>query len=138
MKKKKCGKCELEKNLNEFTKNKSKKDGLNNYCKECNKTYQQEHYQNNKGYYLDRKKVLKTSLKEFVNNIKMTAKCERCTENDIACLDFHHVNDYDKSFEVGWAINNGVSLETLQREIDKCIILCSNCHRKHHYYNKNK
>ena len=134
MERKICSKCELEKEVSEFTKNKRKKDGYNSYCKECNKTYQQGHYQRNKGYYFDKKKEQKETLREYVENIKKTAKCLRCPEDDMACLDFHHTGDKTKDFNIGKAISNGVSIETLQKEIDKCIILCSNCHRKLHYY----
>ncbi len=34
---KRCSKCKLEKDTNQFHKNKNKKDGLHNYCKECNR-----------------------------------------------------------------------------------------------------
>lgn len=34
-----CNKCKQEKPLSEFNKNKSYKDGLDCYCKECRKSY---------------------------------------------------------------------------------------------------
>ena len=36
---KKCSKCKIKKNVDEFCKDKSKKDGLNRYCKDCNKEW---------------------------------------------------------------------------------------------------
>lgn len=134
MEKKMCNKCKIEKQVSDFTKNKQKKSGYNYYCKECNKSYQKEHYKANKADYIDKKNNRKKSLKEFVVSIKDVAKCYRCHEGDIACLDFHHINNNDKDFNIALAVNHGVSIETLKKEIDKCIILCSNCHRKLHYY----
>lgn len=44
-------------------------------------------------------------------------------------LEFHHKNSDDKEFgisERGWTI----SWEKIKNEIDKCILVCSNCHRE--------
>ena len=42
-----CTKCGRELPLSEFTKNKASKDGLRAYCKECQKEYKKEYYENN-------------------------------------------------------------------------------------------
>lgn len=54
-----------------------------------------------------------------------------CGEKDVACLDFHHLRD--KEFNIANEIKN-LSIDNLKKEIDKCIVLCANCHRKLHYY----
>ena len=129
-----CSKCDQIKVLSEFTKNKAKKEGYNNYCKQCNKEYQKTHYENNKIYYIDKKNIRKESIKNFINRIKRLSQCSKCSEKDIACLDFHHVNDLEKDFNISIALQLGVSMSILKKELRKCIILCSNCHRKLHYY----
>ena len=53
-----------------------------------------------------------------------------CGEKDIACLDFHHINN--KVRDVSSLIKNE-NLNKVKLEIEKCIVLCSNCHRKLHY-----
>jgi hypothetical protein len=45
---KKCYKCDTLKEVSEFNKNKSKKDGLSGICKKCHKEYRRIHYLNNK------------------------------------------------------------------------------------------
>lgn len=135
-KKKICGKCQNEKSLSEFNKNKEKKDGYGAYCKECNQLYQKKHYSDNKIEYIVKKNNRKKTLKEFVDGIKKNSKCSYCPENDIACLDFHHIDNNEKDFNIGEAITRGLSVEKIQEEIHKCVVLCSNCHRKHHYYEK--
>ena len=129
-----CSKCNQTKVLSEFTKNKAKREGYNNYCKQCNKEYQKTHYENNKTYYLDKKNIRKESIKNFINRIKRLSQCSNCSEKDIACLDFHHVDNLEKSFNISIALQLGVSMSILKKELRKCIILCSNCHRKLHYY----
>lgn len=124
----------MDKPLSGFTKNKEKKSGYNSYCKECNKEYQKKHYDDNKTDYINKKNNRKKELKEYVDSIKIKAKCSRCQEDDIACLDFHHIDDKVKDFNIGEAVSRGISVDKINKEIDKCVILCSNCHRKLHYY----
>jgi len=59
--------------------------------------------------------------------------CDRCDETDPACLDFHHVDEDDKEMAVGKMITYGYGKDRLREEIEKCIVLCANCHRKEHY-----
>lgn len=48
-----------------------------------------------------------------------------------AAIDFHHVNPQEKSVTVKQL--SACSLEKILREVDKCVLLCSNCHREYHY-----
>jgi hypothetical protein len=54
--------------------------------------------------------------------------CAICGEKEPCCLDFHHLRD--KEFVVSAGVD--VSKERLFDEIDKCVVLCANCHRKLH------
>lgn len=54
-------------------------------------------------------------------------KCERCGYSKCnRALEFHHINPKEKLFEVGDFITN--SWEKVKTELDKCQLLCSNCH----------
>jgi hypothetical protein len=70
---------------------------------------------------------------EFLK-FKATLKCSRCPENHIACLEFHHTDPTKKDIEVSQASFRW-SMVRLKTEIEKCIILCANCHKKEHYNN---
>ena len=60
-------------------------------------------------------------------------KCEICGyDRCLNALDFHHKNKQEKSFALNSA-NFNRSFEELKREADKCILVCSNCHREIHY-----
>jgi hypothetical protein len=41
-------------------------------------------------------------------------------------------------FNVADAVRNGISLDTIKKEISKCIVLCANCHAIRHYNVRNK
>ena len=56
-------------------------------------------------------------------------KCQTCGyHKSVAALEFHHLDptQKDPQYRMGW------SWERLQKELDKCILLCSNCHREEH------
>ncbi|WP_226482232.1 homing endonuclease associated repeat-containing protein [Natrinema amylolyticum] len=59
--------------------------------------------------------------------------CDRCSEMNPVCLDFHHVNEDEKEMAVGKMIAFGYAKDRIRNEIEKCIVLCANCHRKEHY-----
>ena len=43
-------------------------------------------------------------------------------------MDFHHVGDKEKAFTISKSGTNA-SWERLKKEVAKCVVLCSNCHR---------
>jgi hypothetical protein len=101
--------------------------------KEYLKRYQREYHR--REYYPGhrRERVQETldrreSLKEWYDEYKKTLRCQICGEDRPECLQFHHRDPSQKEFTIGNIIRNGVSLETLQREIAKCDVLCANCH----------
>jgi hypothetical protein len=131
---KQCSKCGKIKSINDFNIKKTTKDGYQYSCKECNKSYLKDHYSKNKEYNIQKTKKYKDDIKSFLDGYKKNLKCEKCSETDIACLDFHHLNCSEKDFEIGIAVSRGYSIDKIKQEIEKCVILCANCHRKLHYY----
>ena len=58
--------------------------------------------------------------------------CEICGYNKcIGALDFHHLDSNEKDIDYTKLKNR--SWERLKNEIDKCMLVCSNCHREIHY-----
>lgn len=128
-----CCACKKEKNLLDFNKKTSNKDGLERYCKECHRAKNKSHYDNNKNLYIQSSNKYRKLYVNWFNEIKSNLKCEQCGENHISVLDFHHTDPLQKDLEVSTLISNRVSKEHILNEISKCIVLCSNCHRKLHY-----
>lgn len=59
-------------------------------------------------------------------------KCEKCGYNKcVAALEFHHLNPEEKDFGIG---SKGYTRgwEKVKEELDKCILVCANCHREIH------
>lgn len=57
--------------------------------------------------------------------------CIRCGEKDPVCIDAHHVEPSNKSFTLVRK-NADRSEKSWIAELDKCVPLCANCHRKEH------
>lgn len=99
------------------------------------KEAQKRHYRKNKEKFLNRNTIRRKERKEwFKTEIMTKLSCSTCSENDIACLDFHHIDRTSKEENVTKMLNDHRSKESILREIEKCVVLCSNCHRKLHYY----
>lgn len=63
----------------------------------------------------------------FVNSLKDNP-CMDCNQKfPAACMEFDHRPGTQKHAAVSSLTNS--SLETLQKEIDKCDLVCANCHR---------
>jgi hypothetical protein len=67
--------------------------------------------------------------------IKKNLKCESCGESRYWVLDFHHINPKEKEYEVSSLIRIGNKKRVLD-EINKCKVLCANCHRDLHHQEK--
>lgn len=70
--------------------------------------------------------------------IYLGGKCKKCGYNKcIDSLEFHHIDSTQKDFGIS---KQGItrSWETLKKELQKCILLCANCHREEHAKLKNK
>ena len=99
------------------------------HLKEKQKIYNAAHYKNNKEAYQRSRNNQRKQAKDFI--ISKKTKCARCPESFPRCLEFHHMDG--KEFSVSRGPTRGMSPERIQREIDKCILLCANCHRKETY-----
>ena len=75
--------------------------------------------------------VTDQEIKQLVRSLK--TKCNRCSENHPATLQFHHTDPNVKEFCLSDAHKNGWNDQRILDEIAKCEILCANCHAKEHW-----
>jgi hypothetical protein len=52
-------------------------------------------------------------------------------EKDLLVLTFDHINPADKKHEISSLLSGFYRLETLIEEVNKCRVLCCNCHARH-------
>lgn len=86
------------------------------WCKKCNNTIT-----------LNRQRKLKLDAIAYKGG-----KCELCGYNKyVGAMDFHHIDPNKKYFTI--SNYHTYSWERIQNELDKCIILCRNCHAEVHW-----
>ena len=106
-------------------------------CKDCireqRKGWWKTHYKKKAPYYrkktAERNKRHQGDLKTKLYAYLLECACEECGEDDPIVLDFHHKTD-DKEHTISAMIFNKMSWSSILEEIDKCKVLCANCHRK--------
>lgn len=92
-----------------------RKDGVYR-CKKCSSDAVQK-----------ARRKLKEKLVEYKGG-----KCEMCGyDKCIGAMEFHHLNPSEKEFQISNC--NIKSFKRLKQEVDKCMLLCSNCHKELHY-----
>ena len=104
-----CTKCKENKNRNDFS-------GTDGKCKLCTST---------------EKKIQRHNFKKkciaYKNN-----NCHMCGYNKCpAALQFHHNDPSEKDFAISRFRH--IDFESAKKELDKCILLCGNCHAELHF-----
>jgi hypothetical protein len=93
---------------------------------------QKRYYERNKEYYKRKAKEKKQEIRKWYSDYKKTLSCEICGEDYYACIDLHHKENEEKTDRISLMIGQGYSKKRMLEEIEKCIPLCANCHRKVH------
>lgn len=126
-----CTKCEIDKDLTDFSYDKNRNRYLSN-CKKCMASRTEAYRQNHKDKWRQSSKIHSMNLKKVINKWKENG-CKKCGDIRFYIIDAHHLNPLKKDFSIGTAMR-GVKI-TIE-ELRKCIPLCSNCHREFHYLEK--
>lgn len=128
-----CDTCKIPKAYSEFNKNKSKKDGLNSICRECSgkrsRRYYKEKGEEHKKNVVERNKKNRKVLQDYILMHFKSNFCKDCENSDVRVLEFDHLPEFKKSKDISRMISDSVSINTLQKEMDKCEVVCSNCHK---------
>ena len=128
--KKYCPSCEQIKAKEDFTLK-------GNACRPCANKRAREHYavrRTNDEWRQERRNKINTVNKQ--NKEKaiafMGGKCFDCGGIfPSAVYDFHHLDMSTKEYNPSHILRN---LEKGKEELEKCVLLCSNCHRIRHYH----
>jgi len=114
---------------------------LQKQCKYCSNFYPENAfgvalttkdkiYRRNKcrNCYRSTKQTLINRYFKWINERKEEKGCKRCGVRNPVVLDFHHKEGEDKLLSVG-GVRRAVGFEQIQREVEKCEVVCANCHR---------
>jgi hypothetical protein len=115
-KEKYCHRCKVAKSSDEFYRRR-KGDDLSPYCKPC--TNDQT---------IERQRAFKRRCVVFRGG-----KCEICGYDKCdGALEFHHIDPLEKDFQIS-KVRLKRFTESVEMELNKCIMVCSNCHKEIHW-----
>jgi hypothetical protein len=113
-----CPVCKIEKNLSFFYKKTS--SSYHSHCKECFNQYCSDRWTN----------------KKIESIIYKGSECMDCRisypDEPYVIFEFHHLNPKNKEFD--WSKMRLKTNSAIKKELDKCVLLCSNCHKKRHHF----
>ena len=95
------------------------------------KEYQQKHHQRTKKKKSKQQNQRKDKRQHLVleEMQRRGGKCAKCGFSDIRALDWHHLDPNEKVNSISEMVRDRVSMDKLQVELDKCELICANCHR---------
>jgi hypothetical protein len=93
---------------------------------------QQRWYYKNRKARIETKEERRRELRRWFYELKRDEfVCTRCPEARPPALDFHH--DGEKEGNISAMVNDGYSRSRIRDEMERCVVLCANCHRKEHH-----
>lgn len=110
-----CTKCGKVKPINEFRLRNDQPGKRHSHCKECVVKQVSE-----------RRRETKFKCIEYKGGKCSVCGYDKCS----AALEFHHLDPSKKEFNINKSAT--LSFKKLKPELDKCILVCSNCHREIH------
>lgn len=96
------------------------------------KEYSKKHYESNKPTVRANTRKSRIACNAKWQEFKSTLACVNCGFTHFAALDFHHVIRKPSNRKMYKLIANSNYKAALE-EVAKCVPLCANCHRIHHY-----
>src|SRR5258707_7901358 len=126
-----CGRCGELKPLSAFSWRRRARLQRDNYCRPCRADYKREHYLANRERYIAaaarRREALIAERMRFLVEFLRERPCADCGETDPVVLEFDHLTA--KAFGISVGLRNH-RWDDVLREIDKCEVVCANCHRR--------
>ncbi|MBO0782671.1 MAG: hypothetical protein J2P37_27980 [Ktedonobacteraceae bacterium] len=101
--------------------------------KEYHKEYHKGWYQQHKDEVVARRKKRQIAIRDWFRRYKDTLSCIDCGVSHPAVLQFHHRDKANKSFSIADVTSRAASVKQILNEIEKCDVVCVNCHAKRHW-----
>jgi 5-methylcytosine-specific restriction endonuclease McrA len=131
MKMRRCSKCHKNLPPTSFWRESGRK--RHTWCITCKSLYMKTYYQKNKKRLQKSNRKIRIRLKRmrqlFVLTYLKTHPCVDCGEDNPIVLEFDHVRG-KKVNDISGLIENARSEKVISKEMAKCEVRCSNCHKK--------
>jgi len=119
-----CSRCKVHKAADDFATQ-------DVYCRSCRSEYGREHYEKNRQRYIDnaarrRERVVRERVTWLIDYLQ-DHPCVDCGEVDVVVLEFDHLRD--KAFDISKGLRDR-NWESVLAELEKCEVVCANCHRR--------
>lgn len=125
---KRCPNCGWSKPLDAFHQSSRSRDGRQSWCRDCNKQESAARYRANPDGQRRQNERLRRRNRAFIQSYLAEHPCLDCGEADPVVLEFDHLRDKDRC--ISDLVFRMVSLARLRAEIEKCEVVCANCHRR--------
>jgi len=133
--KKKCTVCGKIKVIEDFAWRNKSKGTTHPDCKVCHRKLRKAYYHktNEKDKIIARNQARRQKTKEWLKEYKRELCCERCGEKRSVALQFHHSDPIKKEYNISTLVERAWSIDHIKKEIEKCEVICSNCHLEEHF-----
>jgi hypothetical protein len=126
-----CYRCGELKPVEEFAWRRRAEGERDTFCRPCRSAYGKEHYAANRTVYIEQARIQKERLQlertRYLLDYFQRHPCLDCGEDDPVLLEFDHLRD--KLFSIGQELTRR-SWPSILAEIEKCDVVCANCHRR--------
>jgi len=128
-----CSKCGVEKILSAFNWKSKAKGRKQSACRECYVKIHKEWYDDNlekhKQRAGERRNRIRREIMAKIRGYLLQNPCD-CGEFDPTVLEFDHNDPKEKKHNISSMVRLGYSWRTVEEEIKKCTVRCSNCHKR--------
>ena len=131
-----CNTCKRDLPIDEFYVHRRRgKVGRQSMCKSCASKRRTEHYLANKEHEINVRNTRANAIRKQFVEYKQNCSCVNCGEDRWYVLEFHHIDEKIEAVSV--LVSNRAAWNTILNEIEKCDVLCANCHKEVHHLEKN-
>lgn len=127
-----CTTCKAEKPLADFSKTSRSSDGLQYSCKPCCNARSIQNYNENKARYKAQARKRDNEFRDKLRLLKAKPCMDCNTSYPWYVMDFDHIKGI-KVASVSQLMRDRVAWSVVLEEIEKCELVCSNCHRERTY-----
>ena len=128
-----CTVCGIEKPLEDYTKKRRNKDGVMAMCRECSLPRRRKQYEENPENQRQAVYARRETVRELSMRYKTENPCVDCNKfYPSYVMDLDHVRG-EKKKAVSALVSANRPWDEIKEEIDKCDLVCANCHRERTY-----